>query len=75
MDRFIESMVRRFNRREGTAGTSGHTGGIRKPRLTVPAVWGLYTAWGVAWGVAHLIATLQRLAPQIHDLLLRLGLQ
>ena len=51
-----------------------HLSQIRKSRGAVLAVWGLYTAWGVGWGVAYLIATLQRLAPSIHTLLLRLGL-
>ena len=47
---------------------------IRRSRFTVLAVWVLFTAWGIAWGVAHLVATLQRFAPNIHALLLRLGL-
>ena len=46
---------------------------IGKSRIAVLAVWGLYTAWGVGWGLAYLIATLQRLAPSLHALLLRLG--
>ena len=47
---------------------------IRKSQFAVLAMWGLYTAWGIGWGGAYLIATLQRFTPQIQALLLYLGL-
>ena len=71
---FIKNLVRKFKRQERRGELLRRTRWVRWSQLTVLAVWGLYTAWGGGWGLAYLIATLQRLAPSIHALLLRLGL-